>query len=80
MSNNLITTDTDLALYLRREAGVAVVPGSTFELLGHFRISYAPSDEELREAMRRIGATCSLLRCEAASNCPYPRRIPEIAR
>lgn len=62
MSNNLIATDTDLALYLLREAGVAVVPGSAFELPGHFRMSYAASDEELREAMRRIGATCSLLR------------------
>lgn len=61
-SNNLIATDTDLVLYLLREAGVAVVPGSAFELPGHFRISYAASDEELGEAMRRIAAVCALLR------------------
>jgi len=61
-SNRLISTDTDLALYLLREGGVAVVPGSAFELPGHFRVSYAASDEALGEAMRRIASTCALLR------------------
>lgn len=60
--NNLIATDTDLALYLLREAGVAVVQGAAFELPGHFRISYAASDEELEEALRRIAAACAELR------------------
>ncbi|MGX1186480.1 aspartate aminotransferase [Pseudomonas sp. F-14 TE3623] len=61
-SGNLIETDTDLALYILRTAGVAVVPGSAFELPGHFRVSYAASDTELVEAMRRIAAACSALR------------------
>ena len=61
-SNTLISTDTDLALYLLREGGVAVVPGSAFELPGHFRVSYAASDESLGEAMRRIASACALLR------------------
>jgi len=61
-SNRLISTDTDLALYLLREGGVAVVPGSAFELPGHFRVSYAASDEALGEAMRRIASACALLR------------------
>lgn len=61
-SNDLIATDTDLALYLLRKGGVAVVPGSAFELPGHFRVSYAASDEELAEAMRRIGGACAELR------------------
>jgi len=61
-ANELIATDTDLALYLLRQAGVAVVPGSAFELPGHFRVSYATSDEELAEAMRRIALACAELR------------------
>lgn len=61
-ANRLISTDADLALYLLREGGVAVVPGSAFELPGHFRVSYAASDEALGDAMRRIAAACALLR------------------
>jgi aspartate aminotransferase len=53
---------TDLAMYILRTAGVAVVPGTAFELPGHFRISYAASDAELREAMSRIARACSALR------------------
>lgn len=58
-SGNLIETDADLAMYILRTAGVAVVPGSAFELPGHFRVSYAASDDELTDAMKRIAAACS---------------------
>jgi aspartate aminotransferase len=61
-SNNLISTDTDLALYLLREGGVAIVPGSAFGLSGHFRISYAASDDDLNEAMTRVASACAQLR------------------
>ncbi|MFT4435962.1 pyridoxal phosphate-dependent aminotransferase [Caballeronia sp. 15715] len=61
-SGNLISTDTDLAMYILRSAGVAVVPGTAFELPGHFRVSYAASDAELKEAMNRIASACSQLR------------------
>lgn len=61
-AGNLIATDNDLALYLLREGGVAVVPGSAFELPGHFRVSYAASDDDLDTAMARIGAACARLR------------------
>ncbi|KVK75958.1 aspartate aminotransferase [Burkholderia cepacia] len=57
-----IETDADLAMYLLRDAGVAVVPGTAFELPGHFRVSYAASDIELAEAMRRITHACTALR------------------
>lgn len=57
-SGNLISTDTELALYLLREAGVAVVPGTAFELPGHFRVSYAAADEQLRTAMGRLAEAC----------------------
>ncbi|MEI2417847.1 pyridoxal phosphate-dependent aminotransferase [Orrella sp. JC864] len=61
-SGQTIESDADLALYLLRVAGVAVVPGSAFELPGHFRVSYAASDAELDEAMARIGDACAQLR------------------
>jgi aspartate aminotransferase len=49
-------------MYILRRVGVAVVPGSAFALSGHFRVSYAASDAELREAMNRISDACSTLR------------------
>ncbi|OZI50765.1 pyridoxal phosphate-dependent aminotransferase [Bordetella genomosp. 4] len=60
--NTIIATDSDLALYLLRTAGVAIVPGSAFELPGHFRVSYAASDEDLEIAMTRIAQACATLR------------------
>ncbi|MGR8023315.1 pyridoxal phosphate-dependent aminotransferase [Burkholderia cenocepacia] len=57
-----IENDSDLAMYLLRDAGVAVVPGSAFELPGHFRVSYAASDTELAKATQRIAQACEALR------------------
>ncbi len=50
----LIGSDTDLAMALIEEAGVALVPGTAFGLGGHLRLSYAASDAELDEALTRI--------------------------
>jgi len=61
-AGKVIAADTDLAMYLIREVGVAIVPGSAFELPGHFRVSYAASDEELADAMTRISTACAALR------------------
>jgi aspartate aminotransferase len=51
-----ITEPTDLALsdYLLETVGVAVVPGSAFGAEGYFRISFATSMENLRNALDRI--------------------------
>ena len=46
--------DLELAEYLLEKAGVAVVPGTAFGAPGHFRMSYATSDELLGKAMARI--------------------------
>ena len=56
-----IETDTDFGRYLMDEAKVAVVPGSCFGLAPYFRISYATSEAELREACGRIASACSAL-------------------
>jgi aspartate aminotransferase len=37
-------------------------PGSAFELPGHFRISYAASDAELAEGMKRLSEACADLK------------------
>jgi aspartate aminotransferase len=56
-----VATDTDLCMYFLEEAGVALVPGSAFELAGHFRISYAASDAVLQEGVKRIAEACRRL-------------------
>ena len=52
---------TLLRMYFLEEAGVAVVPGSAFELPGHFRISYAASDAQVEEGMKRLAQACGKL-------------------
>ncbi len=49
-----INTSGDLAMYLLEEAHVATVDGAAFCAPGYIRFSYATSDENLVEAMRRI--------------------------
>ncbi len=45
---------SDLAMYLLDEAHVATVDGAAFCLPGYIRLSYATSDENIRQAMARI--------------------------
>lgn len=61
-SGKLIETDSDFVTYLLEEALVAVVPGSAFGTQGFFRISYAASDEFLKNAVERIAAACAKLK------------------
>jgi aspartate aminotransferase len=56
-----IESDEDFARYLLEAEGVAVVHGEAFGLAPHFRISYATSNEELREACARIDRACRAL-------------------
>ncbi len=51
----------DLALYLLNEAHVATVSGDAFCCPGHIRMSYATSDDNLREAATRIKAALAKL-------------------
>lgn len=60
-SGKRIKTDTDFCAYLLEDAHVAVVPGSAFGLSPFFRISYATSEAELKEALERIAAACDRL-------------------
>ncbi len=53
-----IATDEDFCKALLEEEGVAVVFGAAFGLSPNFRVSYATSDEALKEACTRIARFC----------------------
>ena len=57
-----IDTDEDFVGYLLDDARVAAVHGAAFGLSPAMRISYATSDDVLREACGRIQAACAALR------------------
>jgi len=56
-----LATDTEFCEYLLESVGVAVVPGTAFGLAPHFRVSYAASSEQLKEACTRIQKACAAL-------------------
>jgi aspartate aminotransferase len=56
-----IVDDEAFATALLEETGVAVVFGAAFGLSPNFRISYATSDAELKDACERIQRFCAAL-------------------
>lgn len=58
----VINDASDLAMYLLEIAHVATVDGAAFCMPGYIRLSYATSDENIREAMRRIADALALLK------------------
>lgn len=54
-----IPSDEAFCRMLLDETGVAVVHGTAFGLPGHFRVSYAASEDQLVEACKRIGDFCA---------------------
>lgn len=58
----VINTSTDLSLFLLEYAHVATVAGDAFGDPDCFRMSYATSDENIVEAMRRIKDALALLK------------------
>ena len=60
-AGTVISNDEVFANALLEEAGVAVVFGAAFGVSPNFRVSYATSDEVLREACARIQAFCAAL-------------------
>ena len=57
-----INNSTDFAMYLLEKGHVATVGGDAFGDPECFRMSYATSDENIEEAMRRIGEALAELR------------------
>ena len=56
-----IENDMDFFTYLLESEDVVVVPGSTFGLPGHFRLSFASSSADLQEGCLRIKRACEAL-------------------
>ena len=63
----VITGDEDFVTYLLESEGVAAVHGSAFGLSPYFRISYATSNDVLKDACVRIGRACGKLKQRAAA-------------
>jgi aspartate aminotransferase len=57
----VIAKDEDFVLYLLEDAGVGLVFGAAFGMSPYLRVSYAASDDTLREACRRIATACAAL-------------------
>ena len=57
-----IKNSTDFTLYLLEEAHVATVAGDAFGEPDGFRMSYATSDENIQEALKRIKNACAKLK------------------
>lgn len=57
----VINNSTDLAMYLLEEGHVATVGGDAFGAPDYFRLSYATSEENIREAAKRIKKALSRL-------------------
>lgn len=51
---NIIKDSSDLALYLLNEGHIATVGGDSFGNNNYIRLSYAASDDNLKEALRRM--------------------------
>jgi aspartate aminotransferase len=60
-NGTVITNDEVFATALLEETGVAVVFGAAFGVSPNFRVSYATSDDTLREACSRIQRFCASL-------------------
>ena len=57
-----ISNDEDFMSYLLESEGIAGVHGAAFGLSPYFRLSYATSDETLKDACARIKRACEKLR------------------
>ncbi len=58
----VINNAGDLAMYLLEEGHVATVDGEAFCAPGYIRLSYATSDDNIREAMKRIASALAQLK------------------
>ena len=63
-----IKSDDDFVTYLLESVGVATVQGSAFGLSPCFRISYATSMDELKDACGRIQKACAVLKSKARAS------------
>ncbi|MBR5256083.1 MAG: pyridoxal phosphate-dependent aminotransferase [Bacteroidales bacterium] len=58
----VIKTSTDLAMFLLERGHVAVVGGDAFGAPDYFRLSYATSEDKIKEAAKRMAGALALLK------------------
>jgi len=61
VGDTVISNSEDFCIYMLNHAHVALVPGGAFGAEGYFRMSYAASEAQLREAISRIKQAISKL-------------------
>lgn len=61
-AGQVIESDVDFCMALLQEQGVATVHGKAFGTSPNFRISYASSNAEIEEAMRRVADFCASIK------------------
>ncbi len=57
-----IGSSADIAMYLLESGHVATVDGGAFGMEGYIRLSYATSDDNIREALRRMAEAFAALK------------------
>lgn len=60
--SHVINNASNLAMYLLEEGHVATVAGDAFCAPGYIRLSYATSDDNIKEAMKRIAVALAALK------------------
>lgn len=60
-AGKVIQNDADFAMHLLESQNIAVIHGEAYGMSPFFRISFAASDEKLREGCRRIRLACEEL-------------------
>jgi aspartate aminotransferase len=62
VNGKTISNGDDFCLYMLEEAHVSLVPGSAFGEGNCVRLSYAASEKDLREALKRMKESLSKLK------------------
>ena len=61
-SGQRLNTDHDFCSYILDAANVTIIPGTGFAAPGHFRISYACAEDDLKTALTRMAEAIALIK------------------
>lgn len=61
-NGKLLSSDLDVVSYLTEDAGVATLDGSAYGVSPYLRLSFATSDDVIREGCKRIVEACKALK------------------
>lgn len=61
-AGSVLQTDLDVVRYFSEEAGVATLDGTAYGVSPYLRLSFATSEDSIREGCRRIVQACAVLK------------------